>query len=277
MARFNAVFGHKLDLEARGGIDWQLPEWARRSNPIVRRHLGVYAKTLPPQARPLFKLFLVQAILVLLTVPFPFIFNVTLPLITVSILLLPIAFYFYAQVIIAIANDAATTMLKELSNNTLNLLRTTPLSSRQILLGKIAAAIWRRAEDLNLLLVSAALFGLPAIVMLMANEWSPEQYVYTSQIGIVLVFGASILRLALEPFMIATLGVLIGAMVPVRSSALVATLLLTFFYFLFINLLRLLPLSLFTHVIVEAVLPVVLPLLIIWGALNMAARVMARD
>lgn len=277
MARFNAVFSPNLDGDRHRSLDWRLPEWARRSNPIVRRHLGIYAKTIPPQVRPLLTLFLAQAALVMLTVPLPFIFNVTLPLITVSILLLPLSFYYYGQVLLAIANDSATIMLKELSNNTLNLLRTTPLTSKEILLGKIAAAIWRRAEDLNMLLVAASLFGLPAIVMLIANQWSPEQHPITSQVAIVLIFGASILRLALEPFMVATLGVMVGAMVPVRSSALVATLLLTFFYFLFMNLLRLLPLSLLMRVVVEAVLPVALPLLIIWGALNMAAKVMSRD
>ena len=31
-----------------------LPYWARATNPIVRRHLGLYWRTLPPEFEPIF-------------------------------------------------------------------------------------------------------------------------------------------------------------------------------------------------------------------------------
>jgi hypothetical protein len=258
-------------------LDTRLPAWARRSNPIVRRHLGVYVKTIPPQLDTLLNLYLIQSAIILLSVPFPFIFNVTLPLITVAILLLPASFFLYAQMLFIIIDHAAILMLKEFRDDTITLLRTTPMSPQQIILGKIASALWRRVDDLSLILLSAALFSVPPIILEIAQLWPPDKNPYLTQFGIIIVFGASLLRLLLEPFMVAALGVLVGAAVPVRSSALTAGVLLIIFYFLLINLPRLLPLSYPMRIFIEGVLPVALPLLITWLSIHYAADLMTRD
>ena len=60
-------------------LDKRLPPWARRSNPIIRRHLGMYWKTILPDAVFLVKIVLVQAGLVAATLPIPFLFDLALP------------------------------------------------------------------------------------------------------------------------------------------------------------------------------------------------------
>lgn len=258
-------------------MDVTLPDWARRSNPVVRRHLGIYAKTIPPQVRPLVQLFLVQAGAILLTIPLPFIFNVTLPLITVSILILPIAVYFYGQVLASLGADAAMTMVSELSNNTFTLLQTTPIGLPQILLGKISASIWRRIDDLALLLLVVTIFSFPPVVLEYANLWPPDKFPVVSHLAMIIVIGASIARIALEPFMVAAIGVVVGTAVPVRSAAITTTLVIVGFYYLILNLLRLLHLPLVLRVLVEGVLPVALPLLITALALRLAMYLLSRD
>jgi ABC-type Na+ efflux pump permease subunit len=257
--------------------DLRLPNWARRTNPVVRRHLGIYAKTVPPQIWPFVQLYLLQAALVLLTLPFPFIFNVTLPLITVSILILPLTLYIYGQILFMVGITAAITMVSELRNNTLHLLMTTPLSLQQILLGKIAASLWRRIDDLTLVALSVICFSLPPIVLEYANLWPPEDYPYVAHLLMILVLGSCIVRVALEPFMVAALGVLAGAAAPVRSVAITTTLILTAFYYLLINLPRLLPLSWPMRLMVEVALPLVLPVVITLGALRFASYLLTRD
>ncbi len=276
MARLNPAVGQNLHWEVPV-LDVQYPEWARRSNPIVRRHLGVYVKTFPPQFRPLFSLFLIQAVLVLLSVPLPFLFTMIMPLTVVAILMMPIAFYFYFQVLWGVTRDAPNNMLKESQHNTLHLLRVTPLTSRQILLGKIAAALWRRVDDINLVLFSAITIGLPIIFVQYANVWDPGEHPFLIQLGMLVVFGVSVIRVVLEPFMVAAIGVMAGAVIPSRSVAQTATGLLTFFYFLIVNLPRLLNLSLPMRVVVEGIFPVVLPLAIAWGAMSLATHFMTRD
>ncbi len=71
--------------------------------------------------------------------------------------------------------------------------------------------------------------------------------------------------------------VMAGAAVPLRSGAVTTTMLFGFFYFLLINLARLLPLSLPMTILVEGILPIVLPLVISIGALRLAAYFMNRD
>jgi hypothetical protein len=176
-----------------------------------------------------------------------------------------------------IAIDSVMTMLTEITGDTLTLLRTTPVPFTHILLGKVAATLWRRVDDLNLVLLAATLFSLPPIVLEMAQLWPPDKFPYTSQVGMILLLGAAIIRVVLEPFMVASLGVLLGTALPVRTTAITSTLLLAFFYFLLINLVRLLELSYIMRIAVEAVLPVVLPLAIIWGALRLTEYIVSRD
>jgi hypothetical protein len=222
-------------------------------------------------------MYLIQSGLILLTIPFPFVFNVTLPLITVSILMLPITGIAYAQILGMVGFDAAMTIVDEVRDNTLTLLRATPLTVEQILLGKMSASLWRRVDDLTLILLSITVFSMPPVVLEYANMWSPEKYPVVAHLAMIIVLGASIVRIAVEPFMVAALGVMFGAALPTRSASITVTLVMTGFYFLLINLPRLLPLSLPLRVFVEGVLPLVLPVLITLFALRLTAYLITRD
>ena len=257
-------------------LDKRLPPWARRSNPIIRRHLGMYWKTILPDAVFLVKIVLIQAGLIAATLPIPFLFDLALPTITASILLLPVAIYMYVQVLFAIGYATAVNVADEVRYDTFTLLRVTPINVQTILASKIAAAIWRQVENLGLLIIAAALFSLPILISQYASIWPLEQYPILSRLGMVLGLVVSLLRLVLEPFMVGALGVMTGAALRVRSSAVVATSIIAFFYFISMNLIRFLKIPWPIQFAIEFVLPVVLPLLIIWGSLKLAERFVTR-
>src|SRR3990172_7259314 len=124
----------------------ELPAWARRTNPIVRRHLGMYWKTVPPDIEPLVTAYVVQVVLIFLSVPIPFIMNTLALFIVSSVVILPFSFYYYGRVLLNIAIDSSDAMSAELRNDTLDLLRTTPIPLQDIFLGKVAAALWRQMD-----------------------------------------------------------------------------------------------------------------------------------
>ncbi len=253
-------------------VDRRLPPWARRTNPIIRRQLGMYWKTILPEVSFLVKVFIVQAVLVALTIPLPFLFDIALPTITASVILFPFALYIYVRLILSIGTEAAAVMTSELHNDTLTLLRVTPMTLETILASKIAASIWRQVENLGLLIVAASLFSMPILISLYASVWPLEAYPVLGRAGMVLGLAVSLLRLALEPFMVGAIGVMAGAALRVRASAVITTLFLTFFYFLLVNLPRLIPMTWPLRFIVEFVLPVALPLLVIWLCLKFTLR-----
>jgi hypothetical protein len=257
-------------------LDKRLPLWARRSNPIIRRHLGMYWKTILPETGFLVKIVAAQAVLIAATLPLPFLFDLALPTITASILLFPIAIYMYIQMMFAIGYASAVSVADEVHNDTFTLLRTTPMTLESILASKIAAAIWRQVENLTLLIVAAALFSLPILISQYATVWPLDEFPVLSRIGMVLGLVVSLVRLMLEPFMIGALGVMAGAALRVRSSAVIATLIMGLFYFLFINLIRVLPVPWPLQFAFEFVLPVALPLLLIWIALKSANYFLTR-
>jgi ABC-type transport system involved in multi-copper enzyme maturation permease subunit len=243
----------------------------------VRRHLGIYAKAFPPQVSVLVRLFIIQTVVVLLSISMPLLFDLVAATIVVSAFVLPAGWYLFAQTTLVATLDAATSMQKETENNTLSLLRSTPFSLREIMLGKIAAAMWRRVQDISLVLLIAAVFGLPPILLTFASKWSPQEYRYLYHGAVAIVFGASILRVMLELFMITAIGIMTGSMVHSRSAATITALVLVFFYFLLINLIRLLPFSLGIQVVVEAVLPLVAPVAVGLIAIRLAERAILRD
>ncbi len=257
-------------------LDKGLPGWARRSNPIVRRHLGLYWKTILPETNFLMKLVVIQGGIILLTVPMPFLFDLALPTITAAILLFPFAAYLYFHMIVYIAYASSATVADEVRNNTFSLLMVTPMRLSAIFLSKIAAAIWRQVDDLGLLIVAAAILSLPILVSQYATIWPVDSYPVLSRAAMVIGLVVSLLRLALEPFMIGAIGTACGAALRVRSSAVMATLLLSGSYFLLLNLARLLPMSWPVRFAVEFGLPVVLPIIITWGAIQVAGYLVSR-
>jgi hypothetical protein len=91
-------------------IDANLPLWARRTNPIVRRDLGSYWKTLTPDMTLVLKVYLVQVGLVLLSFVFPVLFVLLMPTVTVTLVLLPVGLVLYAQILYGIGAAAATSV-----------------------------------------------------------------------------------------------------------------------------------------------------------------------
>lgn len=251
----------------------KLPYWARSTNPIVRRHLGLYWRTVPPELRPLITGFLVWAALVLIGILIPGVVELTLMVYLASIMVMPVMMIYYAHVLLTITINSAETMQEEQRNNTLQLLMATPMSLTQIFLGKVAAAIWRRMDDLVLIAQLNVVFALPLLYGHYVNIWSPADYPLVSQLLILLALLVSMLRIVLEPVMVGAIAIFVGTVTPNRSTAISASLVLSGFYLLLTNLLRGLPGIAGQPVpvfIVEFIVPVVLPVVIIFVMLRLA-------
>ncbi len=258
-------------------MDRTLPIWARRSYPIVRHELGVFHRVMTPDLWMPLRLFLVQILVILLSFPLPGLFNLLLPIVTVPIVLIPVALYFYVDTLARIGADATTSVADAKRKQQFTLLRVTPMPLRHILSAKASAAIWRQIETLDLLLLSAALLTLPVLILQYASYYSPSDYAVVSRLFMIVGFGACLLRVLLEPAMMAAVGVLMGALTGARIPGILATLTLGFAYALLINLPRLLPLSPTERFLIEIVLPLTLPPLITIGSLRLATYVLDRD
>ena len=215
-----------------------LPYWARATNPIVRRHLGLYWRTLPPEFQPIFYIcgFWVTALLV--GIIFPFVTDLATTLIVVSVLVIPVGIIFYLRALFSIAANSAAVMADEIRNNTMQLLMSTPMSLEQIFLGKVASAIWRKMDDLVLIVQGAAIFGPPLIIMHYAGLFPLRESGPATYLLIIAMTVTALLRLVLEPLMFGMMGVGIGAFVPFRSIAITSSVAWVAFYFLLINMLQ---------------------------------------
>ncbi len=257
--------------------DRHLPAWARRSNPIIRRELGSYWRTILPETTFLKKAFLAQAIYIFLSLPFPFLIDFALPAITAAILLFPVALVMYAQILVLLAVSASRAVSTEYENGTLTLLRATPYPMSEIIGSKVASALWRQVEDLSLLLTAAALMSLPLLISQVASRWPLTSEPLLSRGAMILGLAVSILRLVLEPLMVCMVGALMGAALRGRSQAMLSTLAVMAFYFLLLNLAQHLPLSTPLQLVADVVLPLALPLLITWGAFTATRRLLLRE
>ncbi len=227
----------RIKMDERSPME-NLPYWARATNPIVRRHLGLYWRTLPPEFEPIFYITGFWVLALLLGIIFPFITDLATTVIVVSVLVIPVGMIFYLRSLFSVAANSAAVMADEIRNNTMQLLMSTPMSLDQIFLGKVAASIWRKMDDLILIVQGAAIFGPPLIIMHYAGlfplrESGPLTYVLIIAMSIV-----SIVRLVLEPLMFGMVGVGIGAFVPFRSIAMTSSVAFVAFYFLLMIMLQ---------------------------------------
>lgn len=257
-------------------VDSRLPTWARRDDPIVRRHLKTF-RTITPEVEPLLRVYLLQCGLIALTAFWAFAYSLIIPMIVAAIFLLPVMLVFYLRSLVLIAYAAVTSITDERSNDTLQVLRATPFSLRHIISAKAAAAIWRQTDVLALGMMAVALFSLPLVLLRVAELFPPAQFGNTMQVTMALGLGVGILRLVVEPFMVASIGVLIGAVVPYRTTAVLWTAAITVVYYLSINLLAMLSLSLTLWLLTEIVAPLLIPAVIGFGALRTAAWVLERE
>jgi hypothetical protein len=253
-------------------IDLNLPRWARRKHPIVRRHLGVYWRLMPPQFDSMLNWVVLQSVVVLLTMFAPFLYTILLPLVMVSLALLPVAFFMYARAIAELASDSSRSMVAEIENRTLGLLMTTPLSIRELLLAKISGAMWKQSEAFSMLLMIVSLSQIPVIFLYFANMYPPQQFPAAAQIGSVLIYLTSIARLPIEMFMVGAFGQYMGATTNGRSAAAAGTVTMAAFYFLLINLPRFAPMGPALRIVVEAVIPTALPIALSFALMAMTER-----
>lgn len=216
----------------------RLPYWARATNPIVRRHLGLYWRTLPPEIEPIAYMTGVWIILLLIGIFAPFVTDLATTVIVVSVLVIPLTMLFYLRALFSIAANSAAAMSDEMRNNTMHLLMSTPMSVDQIFLGKAAAAIWRKMDDLVLIVQAAALLGPPLIIMHYAGIFSLRDGGPITYILVIAFTIISLIRLVIEPLMFGMLGVAIGAFIPFRSTAMTASVAMVGFYFLLMIMLQ---------------------------------------
>lgn len=258
-------------------IDRNLPVWARRTNPVVRRDLGAYWKTLTPDLMLVLRVYLIQVGLIVVSFVFPVIFVLLMPTVTVTLVLLPVGIVLYAQILYSVGTAAAASVAKERRNTTLDLLLIIPHTTRHTLYSKVAAAVWRQTENLSLVIMGAALVSLPLLIIQYDVFISLSDDPLLMRLGLILALGMSIVRVLIEPVMIGAIGVLVGAAVSSRIPAIVTTAGIGAAYFVLINLARLAPLDTAGRLFVEIVLPVMLPLLITALAFRAAAFLLTRD
>lgn len=258
-------------------IDKGLPRWARRSHPIARRHLGAYWKTFTPDLTALSELTVLLCVIIGVTVIVPIVFMLIVPTVTVSLVMLPIGGYVYVRTLVNVARFASAAVNTERRNNTLSLLRAAPLPFREVLLSKGSAAIWRYIEDLNLVILLNLMTSIPLLLILyhalLHNAASPLI------VGIIVMIALIVftIRLFLETTMTAALGMLMGAVNNTRSAAFVSALMLILAYFVIINAARLIPLGAGYTLLIELVIPTVLPIGITLVSLRLTRWLLERD
>jgi len=156
-------------------------------------------------------------------------------------------------------------------------LRTTPFTTREIVLSKVMAAVWRQADDLDQLLSLALTLSMPIIIAIYLSTYPPEDFGYATQALTIITFAASVIRIPMELFMVACLGTMMATYVRSRSMAFLGTASLAFFYFLLINLARLVPDAWLMQLFVDAILPVVTPVVVCYMAIVFAVQQIERD
>jgi hypothetical protein len=244
---------------------------------VVRRHLGIHWKVLPLEVELLTRLLLIQCAVIAISIPVPILLPLLFTMLPVSLVLLPFVLGAYVRLLLQVGSFTVRMIVDEQNNNTLALLRTTPISLRHILYSKAAAGVWRTVEDLGLIIMGAALLTLPVIGLQYAAYWPLDEVNVISRVALALGLLTSVARLFIEPVMIASFAILVGTIVPSRTPALLSLAGLGFFYFLLINLPRLLMMPPELRMLLEFVMPIVLPLLLSMLAFRLAERILRRD
>lgn len=258
----------------------RLPYWARSTNPIVRRHLGLGWRTVPPELRPMIIGVLIWIGALIAGFMMPFVLNMVMMVFIASILVMPFTVFLYGHLLVDVVTRTASIMQEELRNKTLPLLMTTPMTLEQIFLGKIAAALWTRIDDLVAVAQLTVYFGPPILFSNYSHIWTPEAQP-VALLGVMTIsMVVSLVRLILEPVMFGVIAVVVGIVVPYRSTAITSAITLGAFYVLLMNMLPFLPGVVGQPVpllIVSVVLPVVLPVVIIAGGLLLAHMIVTQD
>jgi hypothetical protein len=257
--------------------DRYLPYWARRANPIIRHELGRFWRVLTPDFNVPIRWAVGQSAVLMATLPLPWLLNFFLPIIAVPVILLPAILYFYVDTLVRIGVQTAHSTSDEARFGRLTLLRVIPMPLRHTLYSKLAAALWRNIETLDLIILAAAILGLPVYIMIYANVFGLGAHPVEARLVMIFAYAASLLRLLLEPIMIGALGMMMGALTTNRISASASVIGTGAAYFIMINLPRLLPMSSASRILIEIALPLLLPIAITWLALHITQWALERE
>lgn len=259
-------------------LDKSLPLWARRSNPIIRRQLGAHWRVFPPELRPIaIWIGYYIAFLALSLTGADFIFIFFIPFALVSAVVFPAILYLYIRSLGQVIADSATAMVTEYTHDSLTLLRTTPFNTMEIILSKISGTVWRRMDDLQDITTYTRTMGGMVILGSYIVLFNPANQPHVAQFLSLPMLIASLVRVPLELVMVASIATMLGAYTKSRNSAILATTIFAFFYFLLLLLFRFLGWHWSVQWVIDAVLPIVLPIGIIYGSLRMTQKAIESD
>ncbi len=258
-------------------LDRRLPEWARRSNPVVRRELGVYWKLMTIDFDLIGRLYLINLGIILLSLLVPFLFMLFMPVAIVSFVVLPALAIVYVLALGRIAAASAASMADERNHGSLDLLRVCPRPLREILYSKASAAMWRQIENLGLVLTGVAALSLPLLVIHYDWLFLDQSQPVIMRLGLALALASSIARIPLEAALVASIGVAAGSFTRYRIAAMLAAILLGVAYFTAINGVRLLAGDPATRFLLDLALPLLAPLPLIVLCFRVAARRVERE
>jgi len=257
-------------------VDCGLPDWARRSHPIVRRHLGAYWKTFTPDMNAMLRLYGILTAAALLAFLIPIIYLMVIPTVTVTLVMLPLIGYVYVRILYKVGAFGVATMQSEQRGAALDVLRATPYTIREILLSKSAATIWRHVEDMALVATTTLATSLPLLLVLYHAALRQLQLPFLTAVVVVVALASVTIRIFLEAVMVTSIGIVAGASTPSRPAAVTTTVFITIAYFVLINGARLLPIDVGWILLIEIMLPLVLPIVItavcLWTAAHLAAQ-----
>lgn len=257
-------------------LDRGLPVWARRSHPVVRRHLGAHWKTFTPDFAALVRLYGGLVLATAIAFFIPIIYLMIIPTVTVTLVMLPFTGYLYVRMLYSVIAFAAAAVQSERRGGALDVLRATPYSLRDVLLSKGAAALWRHSEDLALIAVTTLATSLPLLLVLYHAALRDLDMPLVTALVVIAALASVTTRLYLETVMVAAIGMVAGASTPSRPAAVTTSVFVVIAYFALINGARLIPLGAGWIVLIDVVMPLVLPVLItalcLWGARRLLER-----
>jgi hypothetical protein len=245
-------------------LDSRLPEWARRSNPIVRRQLGAFWKLMIIDADSIARLLIINIGVVLLSLIFPFILVFLIPVATVSVVLIPFLLVMHGRSLLNIAGNAAGSIVEEKRNNSLDLLLICPRPLRMIIYSKGAAAVWRDIENIGFVLTGASLLSLPLLIIQADTLYPLTENSLMMRVSLLVLMVSSVIRIPLEAALASALGLAAGSMTRYRIPAKLAGMVLIAAYLLAVNSLRLLVISTEWHLFITALLPLIAPPVLMW-------------
>jgi len=254
-------------LNSQAVIDSDLPQWVRRSDPIVRRELGSDWKGLFPNLSFLGRLMLVQMGLMLI-LPLKVILILILPLALLFVCLLPMVIFLYIRALIRIIYRSSSSMVRAKNQHTLDLVRVSLVPLAQIIRGKVAASFWSAVGDLDFVLLGVVSFVVPYLSVRYLATLETDAFTWAIRAQMVLEMLSWCVRVFTEPFMFGALGVLFGTWLSVRSTPVMATLsALVFYYGMLVALHWGIDAHGVYHVVV-VLIPMLLPPLVGWVALR---------